>query len=124
MVEAGNHFIWEFITGRGSLNVPADAGILHHYRVCEYGGSDCIKVPSVVDRTAHKYSDRLVRRVEEIYNQLKIPCNLADLPKIQTPPPPTQSAPPQQQHEAQFKGQLIGEITNGFKSDVKAKPIT
>lgn len=34
VVEAGNHFVWEFITGRGSLNVPADAGILHHYRVC------------------------------------------------------------------------------------------
>lgn len=33
VVEAGNHFVWEFISGRGSLNVPADAGILHHYRV-------------------------------------------------------------------------------------------
>lgn len=33
VVEAGNHFVWEFVTGRGSLNVPADAGILHHYRV-------------------------------------------------------------------------------------------
>lgn len=33
VVEAGNHFVWEFITGRGSLNVPPDAGILHHYRV-------------------------------------------------------------------------------------------
>lgn len=37
VVEAGNHFVWEFIPGRGSLNVPADAGILHHYRViCIY----------------------------------------------------------------------------------------
>lgn len=35
VVEAGNHFVWEFITGRGSLNVPPDAGILHHYRVSE-----------------------------------------------------------------------------------------
>lgn len=33
VVEAGNHFVWEFVTGKGSLNVPADAGILHHYRV-------------------------------------------------------------------------------------------
>lgn len=33
VVEAGNHFVWEFITGRIALNVPADAGILHHYRV-------------------------------------------------------------------------------------------
>lgn len=35
VVEAGNHFVWEFVTGRGSLNVPADAGILHHYRVSD-----------------------------------------------------------------------------------------
>lgn len=33
VVEAGNHFVWEFVSGKGSLNVPADAGILHHYRV-------------------------------------------------------------------------------------------
>lgn len=34
VIEAGNHFVWEFCPGRGSLNVPADAAILHHYRVC------------------------------------------------------------------------------------------
>ena len=40
--EAGNHFIWEF--GRGSnLNVPTKYGYLHHYRVCEFGGDDCIR---------------------------------------------------------------------------------
>lgn len=32
-MEAGNNFLWKFITGRGSLNVPVDAGILHQYRV-------------------------------------------------------------------------------------------
>ncbi|XP_055295408.1 uncharacterized protein LOC129565073 isoform X2 [Sitodiplosis mosellana] len=116
VVEAGNHFVWEFITGRGSLNVPADAGILHHYRVCEFGGDDCIKAPSVVDRTAHKYSDRLVRRVEEIYNQLKIPCNLADLPTA--PPPTTPKKMPS------FNGQLIGEITKSITNSVRAKPVT
>ncbi|XP_031623466.1 uncharacterized protein LOC116340877 isoform X2 [Contarinia nasturtii] len=122
VVEAGNHFVWEFITGRGSLNVPADAGILHHYRVCEFGGDDCIKAPSVVDHTAHKYSDRLVRRVEEIYNQLKIPCNLVDLPKIPTtPPPPTTTKP---KKISQFNGQLIGEITNSFTSSVRAQTTT
>lgn len=58
-------------------------------QVCEFGGDDCIKAPSVVDRMAHKYSDRLVQRVEAIYNQLKEPCNLLDLPPAPTPPPPT-----------------------------------
>lgn len=36
VVEAGNHFVWEFCPGKGSLNVPSDAAILHHYRVCIY----------------------------------------------------------------------------------------
>lgn len=88
-------------------------------KVCEFGGDDCIKAPSVLDRTAHKYSDRLVRRVDEIYNQLKIPCNLADLPKIPTPPPPptTTKRPASSQR---IKTQLIGEITNSFTKSVHA----
>lgn len=90
-------------------------------KVCEFGGDDCIKAPSVVDRTAHKYSDRLVRRVEEIYNQLKIPCNLSELPKVPTQPPPT---PPTPKEVPQFSGQLIGEITNSITNSVRAQPIT
>lgn len=33
VIEAGNHFVWEYIPGKGALNVPADSAILHHYRV-------------------------------------------------------------------------------------------
>lgn len=88
-------------------------------KVCEFGGDDCIKAPSVVDRTAHKYSDRLVQRVEEIYNQLKVPCNLADLPSIPSPPPPTTP-----KKVPKLKTQLIGEITNGFTSSVHVQPVT
>lgn len=29
VIEAGNHFVWEFCPGRGSLNVPANSAILH-----------------------------------------------------------------------------------------------
>ncbi|KXJ75186.1 hypothetical protein RP20_CCG012143 [Aedes albopictus] len=89
VIEAGNHFVWEFCPGRGSLNVPADAAILHHYRVCEFGGDDCIKSPSVVDRTAHRYSKRLLDRVGTVYNYLKDTCNLPDIPRAPTKPPPT-----------------------------------
>lgn len=87
-------------------------------KVCEFGGDDCIKAPSVLDQTAHKYSDRLVRRVEEIYNQLKIPCNLADLPKVPSPPPPTTTKRPAAL--SLLKSQLIGEIKNSFTSSVDA----
>ncbi|EAA14595.4 AGAP010096-PA, partial [Anopheles gambiae str. PEST] len=89
VIEAGNHFVWEFCPGRGSLNVPADAAILHHYRVCEFGGDDCIKTPSVVDRTAHRYSNRLLDRVGTVYNYLKDVCSLPDVPRAPTKPPPT-----------------------------------
>ncbi|XP_055546069.1 uncharacterized protein LOC129730620 isoform X2 [Wyeomyia smithii] len=89
VIEAGNHFVWEFCPGRGSLNVPTDAAILHHYRVCEFGGDDCIKSPSVVDRTAHRYSKRLVDRVGTVYNYLKDTCDLPEIPRAPTKPPPT-----------------------------------
>lgn len=89
VIEAGNHFVWEFCPGRGSLNVPAESAILHHYRVCEFGGDDCIKSPSVLDRTAQKYSRNLVNRVGAIYDYLKEPCKLPDLPLAPTKPPPT-----------------------------------
>jgi hypothetical protein len=59
------------------------------YRVCEFGGDDCIKTPSVEDRTAHKYSSRLVERVGAIYDYLKEPCQLNELPAVPTPPPTT-----------------------------------
>lgn len=58
-------------------------------KVCEFGGDDCIKAPSIVDHMAHKYSERLTRRVEDVYNHLKKPCNLLDLPAVPTRPPPT-----------------------------------
>ncbi|XP_058059014.1 uncharacterized protein LOC131209879 [Anopheles bellator] len=89
VIEAGNHFVWEFCPGRGSLNVPADAAILHHYRVCEFGGDDCIKTPSLVDRTAHRYSTRLLDRVGTVYGYLKESCDLPDIASAQTKPPPT-----------------------------------
>ncbi|KAL9925607.1 uncharacterized protein ACN2A1_014144 [Glossina fuscipes fuscipes] len=90
VVEAGNHFVWEFIPGRGSLNVPPTEAILQHYRVCEFGGNDCIKAPSVLDRTATKYVNRLVERVFSAYKHLKGKCKLPDLPplpKVSQPPP-------------------------------------
>lgn len=89
VIEAGNHFVWEFCPGRGSLNVPADSAILHHYRVCEFGGDDCVKSPSLQDRTAHRYSKDLIDRVGAIYDYLKEPCKLPDLPMAPTKPPPT-----------------------------------
>ncbi|KAK9736396.1 Glycosyltransferase family 92 [Popillia japonica] len=83
VVETGNHFIWEFIPGHNTFNVPADAAILHHYRICEFGGDDCIQTASTVDVTTFKYRDRLVEAVGSLYEQYRKVCSLPDLP----PPP-------------------------------------
>ena len=74
VVEAGNHFIWEFIPGFGTVNVSPDTAILHHYRVCEFGGDDCTKSLSVVDRTALKYFDKLTEHVNENWKELSKKC--------------------------------------------------
>ncbi|XP_069963106.1 uncharacterized protein [Bactrocera oleae] len=112
VIEAGNHFVWEFSPSKGSLNVPPTDGILQHYRVCEFGGNDCIKAPSVVDRTATKYVNRLVERVELVYKHLKQRCDLPPLPNE----PPAEQQQPQQQRKQQ--SQSTGEL---FKADVSAK---
>ncbi|XP_066263033.1 beta-1,4-galactosyltransferase galt-1 [Euwallacea similis] len=84
VIEAGNHFVWEFIPGHGTLNVPADAAILHHYRICEFGGNDCIKTSSVVDRTAYRYLVSLTKAVRDRYNLLKDKCGLSNPRKVPT----------------------------------------
>ncbi|XP_033211221.1 uncharacterized protein LOC117169137 [Belonocnema kinseyi] len=79
VVEAGNHFVWEFIPGHGTVNVPSDAAILHHYRVCEFGGDDCIKTQSLVDRSAYKYLEKLAENVDKTWKGLNKECPLPDL---------------------------------------------
>uniref|UniRef100_A0A0K8SU52 Glycosyltransferase family 92 protein n=1 Tax=Lygus hesperus TaxID=30085 RepID=A0A0K8SU52_LYGHE len=83
VIEAGNHFVWEFVPGHGTLNVPADAGILNHYRVCEFGGDDCVKSASVIDRTAFRYKDRLVARVKKKWKELQRTCAIGNVEQAQ-----------------------------------------
>ncbi|XP_052125574.1 uncharacterized protein LOC113205383 [Frankliniella occidentalis] len=89
VVEAGNHFVWEFLPGHGAINVHPSAAILHHYRVCEFGGDDCVKSSHVVDRTAHRYKDRLAAQVSKRWALLREDCHLGDL---FVPPPGEEGA--------------------------------
>lgn len=82
VVEAGNHFVWEFIPGHGALNIPAEAAILHHYRVCEFGGDDCVKTQSVVDKTAYRYRQDLAKNVRIRYRELTEKCSLPELDPV------------------------------------------
>ncbi|SPP85765.1 Hypothetical predicted protein [Drosophila guanche] len=95
VVEAGNHFVWEFSPGKVSLNVPPKEAILQHYRVCEFGGNDCIKAPSVVDRTTSKYVNRLVQRVDTVYRHLRQRCDLPALPTLPNSEPKEADSPPE-----------------------------
>ncbi|KAK2714536.1 hypothetical protein QYM36_008932 [Artemia franciscana] len=74
--EAGNHFIWEFEAGKGTVQVPPDVGYLHHYRVCEFGGDDCVKEESMIDRTAHKYQSELLKSVLAAIDDIGSVCKL------------------------------------------------
>lgn len=64
-----------------------------NFKVCEFGGDDCIKTPSVVDRTAHKHTQTLLDRVGSTYAYLKESCNLPDLPPAPKRPLPTKPPP-------------------------------
>ena len=76
--EAGNHFIWEYSEGV-NVNVPTSIGFLHHYRVCEFGGDDCVHTDNRVDRTVYRYRDLLVKNVEKVVQKLSDSCQLDKL---------------------------------------------
>ncbi|CAL1277505.1 unnamed protein product [Larinioides sclopetarius] len=63
VVEMGNHFVWEFLAGKTMMNIPPDMGFLHHYRVCEFGGNDCINTTHVIDRRTYVWRDSLIEAV-------------------------------------------------------------
>lgn len=52
--------------------------------MCEFGGDDCIKTASVVDRTAYKYLDKLADKVESVWQELLKEC--PDMPKLEPAP--------------------------------------
>ncbi|KAH8413442.1 hypothetical protein KR009_011176 [Drosophila setifemur] len=125
VVEAGNHFVWEFAPGKGSLNVPPKEAILQHYRVCEFGGNDCIKAPSIVDRTTTKYVNRLVERVDAVYRHLRQRC---DLPALPTLPNPKRSEEKLKMKETKPKSEdtrkQVGTATEEVKKDTKTATTT
>jgi hypothetical protein len=61
------------------VNVPTSIGFLHHYRVCEFGGDDCVHTDSRVDRSVYRYRDLLVRNVEKVVQKLAGACHLETL---------------------------------------------
>lgn len=71
--ELGNHNVWEYVGRKLLKKVPPEDGLSHHYRICEYGGFDCLKQPNMVDRQTHTWLGEVYRRVMvqcgEIFNE-------------------------------------------------------
>ncbi|XP_075722041.1 uncharacterized protein LOC119167666 isoform X2 [Rhipicephalus microplus] len=70
-VEVGNHVVWRYLGGRhqATQRVSPEDALLHHYRICEFGGFDCVKQPSIVDRSALRFNTSLLERVNSVCAQ-------------------------------------------------------
>ncbi|XP_050303883.1 uncharacterized protein LOC126741505 [Anthonomus grandis grandis] len=77
----GNHFIWEYYDKSkfDNMNVKESDAFMHHYRVCEFGGDDCVTSTSTVDTTAYRYKNPLIDAVTSRYEKYFVKCNLADV---------------------------------------------
>ncbi|XP_066154609.1 glycosyltransferase family 92 protein F13G3.3-like isoform X2 [Euwallacea fornicatus] len=78
----GNHFVWKYFDKKlfGNMDVKPEEAFMHHYRVCEFGGDDCVKQPSVVDKTAYRYQNDLLEAVRTQYDRN---LNACDLDKVE-----------------------------------------
>ncbi|XP_076042153.1 uncharacterized protein LOC143026046 [Oratosquilla oratoria] len=86
VLEVGNHMVWGHIGPKRVKNVPQPLGLSHHYRICEFGGYDCMKLPSEVDRITHQWLEPLVRSVS-------ITCQNAYPETSRCPPAPPLGSP-------------------------------
>ncbi|KAI8435898.1 hypothetical protein MSG28_004090 [Choristoneura fumiferana] len=86
-VKLGDHFICKLAPGASAAGVLTDRALLHFTTIgnnlnfmpvlqmaCEFGGMQCIMVPSTIDRTAHRWVEELMQRVTAEKQQLARTC--------------------------------------------------
>ncbi|CAH1794240.1 unnamed protein product [Owenia fusiformis] len=71
VAEVGNHFVWSHISGYTTKLVSDKIAFTHHYRICEFGGDDCVKLPHTTDRRAHYFASKLLPRVKQVFINLE-----------------------------------------------------
>ena len=78
LIVGGHHFVEEFFEGI-EVNVPTSIGFLHHYRTHTPESSihTADSGQTVVDRTMHKYKDRLLSNVNRVLSDISHQCNLS-----------------------------------------------
>ena len=63
-------YIFFLISGYKQIKISQEEGLSHHYRICEYGGYDCLKKSSVNDSTALKWGSQLIGRVDKTCQEI------------------------------------------------------
>ena len=76
LIVGGHHFVEEFFEGI-EVNVPTSIGFLHHYRAHTTESRTPISDQTVVDRTMHKYKDRLISNINQVLLDISQQCNLS-----------------------------------------------
>ena len=64
------NFDFFLISGYKQIKISQEEGLSHHYRICEYGGYDCLKKSSVNDSTALKWGSKLIGRVDKTCQEI------------------------------------------------------
>lgn len=49
-------------------NVDPNVAVSHHYRICEFGGFDCLKQASKIDPVAHNWA-------KDVFTKVKYACD-------------------------------------------------
>ena len=70
IIEAGNHFIWTYQSGR-EYQAELEEGFVHHYRDYDSGIEGGNIKPGERDRSAHKYVPKLTEEVENALKQIE-----------------------------------------------------
>jgi len=75
--EVGNHGVWKSINKKWLTFVKPSIAFLHHYRICEFGGDDCVKSASIIDQKTYFWKDELIRAVNTTFQAFNLTCKFS-----------------------------------------------
>lgn len=95
------------------LEVSPDLGMSHHYRVCEFGGDDCVQAESIVDRTVYRYAGSLIVNFKSRYTKFSALCTLPRLSFDLWPAAHSNGAYFNLSEVHEFSQRILGNFTRG-----------
>ena len=82
---ATDSILFNTILGYKGYNVPKDLGLSHHYRICEFGGFECMKNPSIDDNSAQKWGKFLIPNVQKRCSDIFGKFGCPEAPELGSP---------------------------------------